>query len=132
MARTGKCLCGKVRFTAEPMPSLQACHCEICRTWGGGPFLSVPCRDAEFSGPVSSYASSDHASRGFCATCGTHLFFWAQDLGIHGIPIGLFADQSGLKFRAELYYDRKPDYYAFENATKHLTGAEYEAKFRRP
>lgn len=128
--RTGSCLCGAVTFSAEPIPTLQACHCGMCRKWGGGPFMATPCRDAAFDGPVSRYASSDHAERGFCATCGSHLFFFAKTAGIHGIPIGLFDDQSGLPFRAELFVDDQPDYYAFGNETKRMTGAEFRAQFR--
>jgi len=92
--------------------------------------MSVPCKDAVFDGPVTSYASSEHADRGFCATCGTHLFYFAKGAGIHAIPIGLLDDQSGLPFRAELYVDRKPGYYSFADETKQMTGEEYEAKFR--
>lgn len=130
MQRSGKCLCGEVTFSAEPAPTLQACHCDMCRKWGGGPFMATPCNEANFEGPVASYASSDHADRGFCSTCGTHLFFHAKSAGIHAIPIGLFDDQNGLPFRAEIFIDRKPDYYAFGNETKQMTGAEFEAKFR--
>ena len=92
--------------------------------------MSTPCKEAAFAGPVSSYASSDHAERGFCSKCGTHLFFWAKSLDIHAIPIGLFDDQMGLPFRAELFIDRKPDYYAFSNETRQMTSDEYETKFR--
>lgn len=130
MPRTGKCLCGDVSFSAEPLPTMQACHCTMCRKWGGGPFMSSPCRNAVFDGPVTRYASSETCERAFCSTCGTHLFFLAEGSDIHAIPIGLFDDQSGLPFRAEIYVDSKPDYYAFANETKAMTGAEFEAKFR--
>lgn len=129
MSRTGSCLCGACRFTADPMPSLQACHCGMCRTWSGGPFMAVPSRNAVFEGPVSSYASSGHGERGFCATCGSHLFYFAKAAGIHAIPVGLFEDQSGLPFRAEIYVDNQPDYYAFANDTKRMTGEEFLAQF---
>ncbi len=92
--------------------------------------MAAPCKAAKFDGPVTHYASSEHAERGFCATCGTHLFFYARTAGIYAVPIGLFDDQTGLPFRAEIYVDRKPDYYAFSNETKQITGAEFEAKFR--
>lgn len=130
MPRTGKCLCGKVSFSAEPFPTMQACHCGMCRKWSGGPFMATPCKDAVFEGPVTRYASSEGADRGFCPTCGTHLFYLAKALGIHAIPIGLFDDQTGLPFRVELYVESKPDYYAFSDDTKKMTGAEFEAKFR--
>lgn len=128
--RTGTCLCGAVSFSADPMPTMQACHCDMCRKWGGGPYMSVPCKDAAFEGPATGYVSSDHAERGFCATCGTHLYYFARAAGIHAIPVGLFDDQSGLPFKAQLYHDRKPGYYSFADETKTMTAAEYEAKFR--
>lgn len=129
MARTGICLCGEVTFSAEPMPTLQACHCTKCRKWSGAPFMSAPCKNANFDGPVARYASSEHADRAFCSICGTHLYFAPKGAAIHAIPIGLFDDQSGLPFRAEIFVDSQPDYYAFANETKRMTGAEFKAKF---
>ncbi|CTQ55154.1 hypothetical protein LP7551_03695 [Roseibium album] len=129
MERYGSCLCGEVTFAATAMPSIQACHCSMCRKWSGGPFMSVPCKEARFTGPVGRYASSEDVVRGFCSTCGSNLFYLANANGIYAIPIGLFADQAGLPFRAEIYIDEKPDYYAFANETKKLTGSEFEALF---
>ena len=40
-AMQGLCLCGGVRVEAELNQHLEACHCGMCRRWGGGPFLSV-------------------------------------------------------------------------------------------
>ncbi len=129
MERTGNCLCGAVTFKAEPMPSMQACHCSMCRKWCGGPFMAVPCKGAHFEGPVKLYASTEGVERGFCSTCGSNLFFHGAGGPIHAIPISLFDDQSDLPFRAEIFVDDKPDYYAFSNATKKMTGAEFKAKF---
>ena len=42
MERTGHCLCGAVQYTATlPEEGLGACHCEMCRRWTGGPYVSV-------------------------------------------------------------------------------------------
>ena len=40
---TGRCLCGKVTFTAEGVePHSHACHCGMCRRWSGGaPFFDM-------------------------------------------------------------------------------------------
>lgn len=130
MSRTGKCLCGQVKATVDPIPSMQACHCDMCRRWGGGPFMSVPCKSATYDGPVQRYASSEHADRGFCGNCGTHLFFFVRQANIYAVPVGLLDDQSGLPFRAEIYVDERPDFYCFANEAKQMTGAEFEAKFR--
>jgi hypothetical protein len=130
MMRTGSCLCGDVTFEAETMPTMQACHCSMCRKWGGGPFMAVPCQAASFAGPISRYASSEGAQRAFCTTCGTNLYYHTVGGPIHAIPIGLFDDQSELAFRAEIYFDDKPDYYAFANPTKKMTGAGFEERFK--
>ena len=38
--RRGHCLCGKVSITATNASSdVGACHCKMCRCWGGGPFM---------------------------------------------------------------------------------------------
>lgn len=110
MPRTGSCLGGHVRFTADPIPSLQACHCTTCRKWSGGPFMAVPCKSAAFDGPVERFTLTDRGERGFCPTCGTHLYYHAHAAGIHAIPVGTFDDQSEIPFKAELYIDEKPDY----------------------
>jgi len=91
--------------------------------------MSTPCKDAVFEGPVTSYASSGHADRGFCSTCGTHLYYFAKSAGIHAVPIGIFDDQTGLPFRAEIFVDERPDYYAFANETTQMTAAEFKAKY---
>ncbi|MET1412814.1 GFA family protein [Roseibium sp. HPY-6] len=130
MRRSGSCLCGQVTFSADAIPRLQACHCSMCRKWVGGPFMAVPCKDAEFEGPVQRYASSDGFERGFCSVCGSNLFFHPIGSGIHGIPIGLFDDQTELPFKAEFFIDQKPENYSFSDVTRKMTGEEFAHKFR--
>ncbi len=130
MMRSGACLCGAVKVEAEPLGSLQACHCEMCRRWTSGPLMAVPCKEAHFEGPVRRYSSSEFAERGFCSACGTHLFFYAKWLDIYGVSVGLFDDQSGLPLKAQLFVDQKSENYDFANETKMMTGSEYDAKFR--
>ena len=44
--RKGSCLCGAVRVTANTQgDGMAACHCTICRKWGGGPLLAVRIAD---------------------------------------------------------------------------------------
>ena len=119
--KSGQCLCGAVRFAAEPMGWLNGCHCTECQRWGGGPFMAVPCKLASFEGPVSRYRSSDVAERGFCATCGTHLFFNPLGAEVYGVPLGLFDDATDLPFAAEFFIDQKPESYAFAGERKLLT-----------
>jgi len=48
----GSCLCGGVSFTAKKVShSVGACHCVMCRKWGGGPLMAVDCgTDVTFEG----------------------------------------------------------------------------------
>ena len=121
------CLCGKVKLTVSRMDEqFAACHCGMCRKWGGGPFLAVGCnQDVEIEGDsVKVYDSSDWAERGFCSHCGTHLFYRLKDSRQHQIPVGLFGDSLPATFGLQVFIDRKPGYYAFSNDTRVLTEAE--------
>ena len=104
-----------------------ACHCRMCRRWGGGPFLEIDCgTDIEIDGAdkVGVYASSEWAERGFCSECGTNLFYRLKESGQHMVCAGIFDDEDGLSFRSQVFIDAKPDYYSFAEETENLTGAE--------
>ena len=124
----GACLCGAVRMrVSHAEPHVSACHCNICRHWGGGPFLSLECRQApEFDGleHVATFASSDWAERGFCTRCGTHLFYRLKSAEFYAVPVGLFAEGASWPFTLQVFIDAKPENYAFANATDTMTGEE--------
>lgn len=129
----GQCLCGSVSFSAETKDnSLGACHCTMCRGWGGGPFLSVDCgSEIRFTGEefIQRYTSSDWAERGFCSQCGTHLFYRFVQQDQYIVTAGVLQDQAHLNFDHQIFIDEKPDYYAFSNDTKNMTGPEVFAAF---
>ncbi|MDT3669655.1 MAG: GFA family protein [Aromatoleum sp.] len=124
----GKCLCGAVSIQLEhDKPHVSACHCDICRRWGGGPSLTLECSDApriEGAEHVRTYASSDWAERGFCAQCGTHLFYRLKQGGLYAIPVGLFDEGGTWPFDLQIFVDEKPGNYQFANATREMTGEE--------
>lgn len=125
---TGACLCGAVSVTA-PSADIHAgaCHCATCRRWGGGPLMALDCgTDVGFTGEdhITRYASSEWAERGFCATCGTHLFYHLKGQGRYIMPAGLFDGEPHLVFDHQIFIEQKPGYYAFANDTKNMTGAE--------
>lgn len=77
---TGGCQCGAVRYRATAMlDNAHICHCRMCQKQVGGPFAALVAapRDAlEWTrGEPARFMSSDHAARGFCAHCGTPLFY---------------------------------------------------------
>lgn len=73
----GHCLCGGILVSSGDHQEVNLCHCTTCRRWSGGPLFAVHCgKDVRFSGMApATYRSSEWAERGFCPTCGTHLFY---------------------------------------------------------
>lgn len=130
---SGRCLCGAVEIHAERKNNhFGACHCAMCRTWGGGPLLAVECDDrVTFKGEynIQTYKSSDWAERGFCKRCGTHLFYRLSDNPFYAIPIGVFGDIDDWQFDHQVFIDHKPAYYSFVEKTKTMTEAEVFAQF---
>ena len=128
----GSCLCGAVSITTHAMEEVEACHCGMCRQWGGGPYLSINCGShTRISGTdhVTEYASSEWATRAFCKTCGTHLYYHLRSAGSYAIPAGLFRDQDALELTTQIFIDRKPAFYEFANTTRMLTEAEVFAQY---
>jgi len=123
-----KCLCGSVKIKASSIsPNITACHCGMCRKWGGGPALALQCgKEVEIEGidNVRVFDSSDWAERGFCAYCGTHLFYRIKGTGEYSIPAGFFPELKGLEIEVQYFSDKRPDYYCFSNKTKELTEKE--------
>ncbi len=134
--RNGHCVCGAVSVTVPySLTSVSACHCTMCRRWGGGPYMEVDAgTEAIFSGDehVQVYPSSDWAERGFCSRCGSHLFYRLKESGQHMVAIGLFDDSDGLTFERQVFIDEKPAFYHFGNSTDNKTGAELFALYSPP
>lgn len=89
----GSCLCGEVSFRLT-WPSLWVahCHCTLCQRAHGAAFVTwvgMKTEACAIDDPQSHllwYASTPGAERGFCARCGSSLFFrsqrWAGELHI--------------------------------------------------
>ena len=130
--KTGKCLCGEIKIVAKSVDlNVHACHCTMCRKWGGGPSMSVNCwSDVSFSDgeSIRAYDSSEWAERGFCSHCGSHIFYRLKENGEYILPVGIIDSDEGYVFDQQIFIDRKPDYYSFANKTKNLTGAMLDAQ----
>ena len=79
----GGCLCGAVRYRAHgPVSRVNHCHCSQCRRSTGAvaaTWVTVPLAGfAVIKGKPAEYRASDFATRTFCATCGSTLF-WLRD-----------------------------------------------------
>ncbi|MEM7236408.1 MAG: GFA family protein [Pseudomonadota bacterium] len=133
-ALSGACHCGAVRVEARlPTGDVHACHCTTCRTWSGGVEFGIDAESVIWTGEdaISVYRSSDWAERGFCARCGTHLFYRMVDTHDWSINPFLDADISGLALVGEVFVDEQPGFYSFAQATKRQTGAELEAEYHK-
>lgn len=130
---SGECLCGQTHITAEAQNSFfHACHCDICRTWGGGPMLAFEAGNSvSLSGgdAIGIYSSSDWAERGFCKSCGTHLFYRLKESRHYYLPLGLFKDTQNLTFHAQSFIDKKHPGYSFAETTENMTSEAFFAKF---
>ncbi|GGY24937.1 GFA family protein [Paludibacterium paludis] len=131
----GHCLCKAVSVSATPATlHAGACHCGTCRAWGGGPLLSFDAgTTARFEGKehIAAYDSSAWAERGFCKSCGTHLFYRVKETGQCYVPTGLFPD-ARFVFDHQIYIDKKPDWYAFAGEMKTMTEAEVMQMYAPP
>jgi hypothetical protein len=104
----------------------------MCQRWGGGPLLAVHCgSEVVITGlpNVTVFQSSEWAERGFCASCGTHLYYRLRAANEYIVPVGLFRDGTQFRFDEQIFVDQKPSYYEFANSTARLTEAEVFAKY---
>ncbi len=109
----GRCLCGDITFkvNAEPQ-AVSVCHCRQCRKQSGHLWGSayVAAADLSISGTVKWYAASDKAKRGFCARCGSFLFWKAHDEDTMSFALGALDEPTGLKLEKHIFVASKGDY----------------------
>ncbi|MBB1062000.1 GFA family protein [Marilutibacter spongiae] len=130
MSSHAACLCGGVTLEAElARRYFTACHCTMCRRWGGL-WMAVECVEVRFGGAdgITVYASSEQAERGFCARCGTHLFYRSRWNDRYYVPVGLFDEAEGFVLKREIFFDTKPDYFSLANPTETYTEADLKRK----
>ncbi|MFM4964211.1 GFA family protein [Aeromonas bivalvium] len=121
----GRCLCGGITVSSDEHKEISLCHCTMCRRWSGGPMFAVHCGGGvQFKGlaPVA-YRSSEWAERGFCPTCGTHLFYHLLPTDEYILSAGLFQTQH-FELASQVFIDEKPDFYELKNETPILTGQQ--------
>jgi len=118
---TGGCLCGDVRYEVNgPLRNVITCHCEQCRRTSGH-FVAASAANiddlklTEETG-LRWYQSSEIARRGFCATCGSSLF-WdptrdESSADPHHISImaGTLDSPTGLETANHIFVTWKGDY----------------------
>ena len=112
----GRCNCGAVRFEAVLSRStVTFCHCSQCRRFSGHVWASVKAftRDVVFHSDdgLCWYRSSDTAERGYCARCGSSLFYRKIGADRMGISAGAFEPPTGFTPGRHIYCEDQADYY---------------------
>ncbi len=128
----GACLCGAVTVTAEmARPILRACHCEMCRKQTSAVFMSLATvtGSEKIEGPTKEYNSSAWATRGFCGTCGSTLWYATRQDGARNLAAGLFENAAGASLDLEFFVDMCPQGYAFAGDHRKMTTQETIALF---
>jgi hypothetical protein len=111
----GGCLCGSVSYVANgQLRSVVACHCNQCRKTSGhyAAATQVETDRLQIAGKsLTWFRSSQKAERGFCATCGSNLFWRETGSPFISIFAGTIDGPTGLKMERQLYVESAGDYY---------------------
>jgi hypothetical protein len=116
---TGGCMCGQVRYAVQgPLRDIICCHCEQCRRSSGHFVAATACRKSNFSltsdDTLRWYSIKPGLRRGFCAACGSSLFFEDMDGERMSIATGTLDAPAGLKIAAHIYVAEAGDYYQID------------------
>lgn len=112
------CLCGgiKIKFT-ELRQSVNHCHCSMCRKFHGAAFATygtVERSDLVIEAGenlLTEYESSETATRTFCRTCGSSLFFQHQATpDAVDIALGVMDDEPDIKPGSHIFYQDRPEW----------------------
>lgn len=104
----GHCLCGGVQVTlTNPKDHVEICHCDMCRRQGGAFYGALEAESFAFASEdaVGVYRSSEWAERGFCAKCGSSLFYHFLPTGSRSFAAGLFDEAIDLPISREIFVD---------------------------
>ena len=117
---TGQCLCGAVRYSIRgPLRStVIACHCRTCRRFTGGLWTGTAVRKEHLlvteDASLKWFQSSARARRGFCASCGSSLFWEGDDEPLISVAAGSLNEPTGLRLAAHSWTSERADYWSFD------------------
>ena len=121
--RRGACACGGVRYRVDgALRQVIACHCEQCRR-SSGHFVAATAARRDNVRLVSSdtlrwYSAKPGFRRGFCATCGSSLFFERVGEDRMSIAAGSLDDARGLEIAAHIFVAEAGSYYEVDDTVE--------------
>ena len=112
----GQCECGSVRFEAHNLrETVTACHCGQCRRLSGHFWASTTASRDDYhflsDEGLTWYKSSDWAERGFCAKCGSSLFYRLLNEDHMSVGAGCLDQTSDLTMGRHIFVKDKAPYY---------------------
>lgn len=124
---TGGCLCGGVRYQIDgPCRDVIVCHCTNCRKVHGhqAAYLSTEKSSVTMESRESLswfHDAGPDTWRGFCAHCGSSLFW---DLGKHSsrlsVAAGTLDDSDTLKTVGHIFLSEAGGYYQVDDELPHF------------
>lgn len=116
---SGTCLCGAVCIEIEePLERApEACHCSQCRKQTGNFFVGINVRRTALrvagEQHVKWFQSSEQVQRGFCAICGSTLFWQPTTAGYQwtSVALGCLNTPVELKLAKHTFVADKGTYY---------------------
>jgi len=114
----GGCLCRAVRYEIRgPIRGVLVCHCVECRRWCGQAWAATAARRDDLAVTsnaalswIASPASDTNARRGFCAECGSCLFWDAPGFDAIAVAAGSVDDPTGLEVIGHTYVGQAAGY----------------------
>jgi hypothetical protein len=123
--KSGSCLCGAVTYTLEGelRPSM-ACHCTQCRKTSGHYWSATQVPTDKFTvtkeAGLKWFRSSNAARRGFCAECGSSLFWQLDGEYTTSVATGTLDGPTGIKTEQHIFVADKGDYYDIEDGVEQV------------
>jgi hypothetical protein len=105
----------------KPEHAPEACHCSQCRKQSGHFLAAVNVRRTALTvhgeDNVTWYRSSEKVRRGFCAVCGSTLFWSPTIEGYEFIAVamGIFEGPTGTRLAKHTFVGDKGDYYNIDD-----------------
>ncbi len=127
---SGSCFCAAVRFHLElPSKWCAHCHCSMCRKVHGAGYVTwVGFESSQFQlergeKELTWFDSSAGASRGFCSTCGSSMFFkserWAGELHV---ALACLDEPIDRQPQAHAFHDSHVDWMPLDDALQIFNG----------
>jgi hypothetical protein len=123
---SASCLCGGVRFSLPgPAGPVIACHCDQCRRISGHFSASFDAGESTVAfaarSTLAEYATPGGARRGFCAACGSSLWFRAAD-GSFAVEAGAVDGPTGGRLAGHVFAAGRADYHRIDDGLPQAAG----------